>query len=644
MNPRLIVISGNLKGTEFALSEKHVSNIGRETANAVRLNDPSVSRRHCLIERKEDNRFFIRDLGSFNGVFVNGVQIAESLEIKHGDQLGIGDVSMFFLLQDAGEGEALFIGEKQFAVINDETLINQSTIRLPRAEALYLRPEKLLAELPQVARVARDLSVLLKISSVLNSTPETEALQRRLLELIAEIIPAERGAILLVETDEQNDLKIVSNFVLAFKPEKRGSNVQISRTVLERRESVSLLCNDLSQDEELRAAQSLARSSVHSLLCVPLVIFEQTLGIIYVDTSNAATAFDEDHLQLLTGIAGIAAGPLENARRTETLKAENRRLLEQFEGHHEIIGESEKMKDVFKLIAKVAPTDSTVLILGESGTGKELVARAIHRASRRQEKPFVAINCANLSESLLESELFGYEKGAFTGADRTKIGMFEAAQGGTIFLDEIGEFPFALQAKLLRVLQEREMTRLGSVRPIKFDVRLIAATNKDLEEAVKNNAFRQDLFYRLDVFNLEIPPLRERREDIPLLAQFFINKFNAQCNRNVKGVTAQARVYLQKYEWIGNVRELENVIERAVILATGDEIGLDELPVRLVEQRSKFVGAGNLNYQDAVTQAKRIIVEDAIARAGGHINEAAANLQIHPNNLYRLMKTLGIEK
>ena len=275
------------------------------------------------------------------------------------------------------------------------------------------------------------------------------------------------------------------------------------------------------------------------------------MGVIYLDASNPDAHFDENHLQLLTAIGSIAAAALDNARRMESLEQENRRLQDEISLEHNMVGDSPRMRDVYQFIARVAPRDITVLIFGESGTGKELVARAIHRTSSRANKPCVAINCAALAENLLESELFGHEKGAFTGAIAQKKGKLEVAEGGTVFLDEIGELAPLLQAKLLRVLQEREFERVGGTRTIKLDVRLIAATNRDLEEEVKKGRFREDLFYRLNVVSLRMPALRERREDIPLLASYFAAKFSQRSNRPVLGVSPQARACLDELRLAG---------------------------------------------------------------------------------------------
>ena len=299
------------------------------------------------------------------------------------------------------------------------------------------------------------------------------------------------------------------------------------------------------------------------------------------------------------------------------------------------------MQRVYHFISKVAPTDATVLISGESGTGKELAARAIHRNSTRAQKTFMAVNCAALNESLLESELFGHEKGSFTGAMAQKKGRLEIADGGTVFLDEVGELTPALQVKLLRVLQEREFERVGGTITIKVDLRLIAATNKNLEEAIEAHQFRQDLYYRLNVVSIEMPPLRDRREDIMLLANYFADKSAARCNRKFKGFSAEARECLTAFDWPGNVRELENTIERAIVLGTTEWILLEDLPEALLEREMKM-DQSIATYHQAVVQNKKQIILCALDQAKSDHAEAARLLGIHPSYLQRLIRNLNL--
>jgi Nif-specific regulatory protein len=362
----------------------------------------------------------------------------------------------------------------------------------------------------------------------------------------------------------------------------------------------------------------------------------------YLDTSNPETRFDQDQLQLVSAVAGIFAVAFDNVRRLEWLRNENERLNQEIDIEHNMVGTSPPMCRVYEFVSRVARTDSTVLIQGESGTGKELAARAIHRNGLRADKPFVAINCAAITETLLESELFGHEKGAFTGATAQKKGKLEVAEGGTVFLDEVSELASALQAKLLRVLQEREFERVGGTRSIKLDVRLIAATNRDLKEAVKDGAFREDLFYRLNVVGLTMPPLRDHREDIPLLANCFVNRYAGKCNRRPKPISQAARACLMNYDWPGNIRELENAIERALVLGSAEEILPEDLPEAVLD-RDPPVDLANCRYHSKLTELKKQLIVDALHEAGGSYTEAAKILGVHPNYLHRLIRNLNLK-
>ncbi|MCI0419986.1 MAG: sigma 54-interacting transcriptional regulator, partial [Acidobacteria bacterium] len=533
--------------------------IGREVSATVCIGDLSVSRQHCRIRRDGDN-FQVTDLESLNGTFVNGGPVAER-PLAHGDQLKIGDSCFSFLLHD----ETALPSPTSIQWDEDaDAGAASATVELRREDSIYLQPEKTLSAAFPSPRIAQNFNALLRISGAIHSLQDSEALASHLLKLIFEIIPAEQGVVLLTGSDGGFSL-IAKHGTAAIT-----SNAPVSRTVLNRvtAHRLAILDNHVLEGSELKQAASLLSAQVRSVLAVPLLLYEKVTGVIYLVTRNRAVRFDEDHLQVLTAIAGMAAVALENAQHLEELNQENRRLQNEINLQHGMVGESTKMREVLQFIAKVAPTDSTVLICGESGTGKELVARAIHQNSPRCGKPFVAINCAALIESLLESELFGYEKGAFTNALSQKKGKLETAEGGTVFLDEVGELAPALQAKLLRVLQEREFDRVGGVRPVQVNVRVIAATNRNLEDSMRAGSFRTDLYFRLNVVSFTVPPLRDRRQDIPLLASYFINKHSKQARRRVNGLTRQARAILIAYDWPGNVRELENAIERAVVLGS----------------------------------------------------------------------------
>ena len=630
--PRLIALSGSENGTVFALAEDEVS-IGREPANQIRVDDHSVSRRHCLIKRAGES-FLVVDLESYNGTFVNGVPVGEQ-SLKHGDQIAVGTVVFLFLLD-----EMEVAAPENPVELSDEELTNFSTVRLERKDALYLKPAEVMAALPGDARIARDLNALLKISTWLSTVHELAELQSTLLETLIDTIPAERAALLFA--GENADASVAAH--ARREKSQTEQSIRISRSVVERvrREGAAILCVDVTEDASISDAESLVAAHVRSLLCAPLLIRERVAGFIYLDSSNPATKLDEGHLQLLTAVSSIAAVAIDNVQQLERLQVENQRLHQEINLEHNMIGESPRMREVFRFIERIAPADATILIRGESGTGKELVAHAIHNNSERRDKPFVAINCAVLSETLLESELFGYEKGAFTGAVAQKRGRIEVANGGTLFLDEVGELTPATQAKLLRVLQERQFERVGGTRTIEVDVRIIAATNRNLEEAIKDGAFRQDLYYRLNVISLTLPALRERREDIPLLACHFVAKYSKKCKRLVSGISPETRECLLGYDWPGNVRELENAIERAVVLGNSDVIVPDDLPETLLSVAPASRGAPS--FHEAVLEMKKQYVLRALEQTNSNYTEAAKLLGIHPTNLHRLIRTLGLRK
>ena len=334
---------------------------------------------------------------------------------------------------------------------------------------------------------------------------------------------------------------------------------------------------------------------------------------------------------------------VEKALERERLKRGFERFTEEESQRYRLIGgDSPQMRAAIETAKKAASSRSTVLLLGESGAGKEVFARAIHNWSERKHEPFIAINCVGLSKDLLESELFGHEKGAFTGAHQLKKGKMELAHGGTVFLDEVGDISAELQTKLLRFLQEREFERVGGTQPIHVDVRVIAATNRDLSSAIKAGRFREDLYYRLNVIPISLPPLRERREDIPVLAKYFLRRFAAETKKNFTGIEADAEAKLVAHEWPGNVRELANVIERAAVLGQGPEITLDDLPPRIVYSEAERTSEG-LSYREAVDAARADVIRRTLATTRGNRAAAARILGLHKTHLLNLMKSLRIE-
>ena len=380
---------------------------------------------------------------------------------------------------------------------------------------------------------------------------------------------------------------------------------------------------------------------IRCIVAVPLTVTGKVLGMIYLDSTLPDGRFDEERLQFLTVLAEIAAVAVDNARYVEMLLGENRRLREEISVQHSMVGESVAMQQIYQFISRVSKSDSSVLITGESGTGKELVARAIHENSNRSSQPFVAINCAALTETLLESEFFGHEKGAFTGAMIQKKGKLEIADGGTVFLDEIGEMAPALQAKLLRVLQEHSFERVGGTRSIPTNIRVIAATNRNLQDAIKAGHFRLDLFYRLNVVSIQMPPLRDRKQDIPLLTQYFLSRICKTLKRPVMMVSQPALAYLVQYDWPGNVRELENANERVVVLGSSDSVLPEDLPTPILDiEAPSGLAAGK--FQSAVQDTKKQAILNAIEQCNGNITAAARLLDVHPNYLHRLIRNMNL--
>jgi Nif-specific regulatory protein len=614
INPRLVAVDGQWKGTLFPLEDPEVQ-LGRDAANQILLTDPSVSRAHCVLEATPSG-YTLRDLDSRNGTFVNGIPVRLH-ELVNGDRLEVGRSCFIYLTQDEG------------------TLGGEESCSRPSMITRMVLPVHSAAEVRPVAVAGNDLEVLMRISTAIHSMKALysardagarETLARHILELIFESVPAERGAVVL-----RNESADFPNQIWGWSTTKGRVLLPIDTQIIHQvvTEGVAILSNNVD-DPEIRC-----------IIAVPLSIPGRVLGMIYLDSTVPDSRFDEERLQFLTALAGIAAVAVENARYVELLIGENNRLREEISLQHSMVGESPAVQRVYQFISRVAKTDSSVLITGESGTGKELVARAIHESSERSAQPFVAINCAALTETLLESEFFGHEKGAFTGAMALKKGKLEMADGGTVFLDEIGEMAPALQAKLLRVIQEHAFERVGGTRLIPTNIRIIAATNRDLQDSIRTGTFRLDLFYRLNVVAIHLPPLRERRQDIPLLTQYFVSRICKNLKRHLMTIESETMAYLTQYEWPGNIRELENAIERAVVLGSSDTVRPEDLPSAILETEPPAgVEAGK--FQSTVQDSKRQAILNAIEQSSGNITAAARLLDLHPNYLHRLIRNMNL--
>jgi Nif-specific regulatory protein len=405
----------------------------------------------------------------------------------------------------------------------------------------------------------------------------------------------------------------------------------------------AVLSNNVQCDPRYsRKLDEIIDMSLQSILCIPLISKEKVLGVLNILNKPDGGRFTEEDLHLAQAFAGQAAIAIDNANLYDAISKENKLLREQLDlAPKLLVSFNPKMKGVIKMAQRAAESDATVLLLGESGTGKEIVARAIHTWSDRNALPFVALNCSALPEQLLESEIFGHEEGAFTGAIRRKVGKVELAHGGTLFLDEIGELKLDVQTKLLRVLQEHQFERVGGTEVITADLRIIAATNKDLREEIQNGAFREDLFFRLNVISLTIPPLRERKEDILFIANMFIQRYCAEEGRRVPTISASGKKALLEYDWPGNVRELENVLERAIVLGEKDTIDADNLLLDLALFTDKLIDL-NRPYRELVKDFKRDLIKRALDECDGNQSRAAAKLSLTQPHLSRIMKDLGL--
>lgn len=480
------------------------------------------------------------------------------------------------------------------------------------------------------------LTALLEASSLLTSTLDSRRVLNSLMELTNRLLRTEASSLLLI--DERGKRLVFKSTagakadeVLRLTPD---ADKGIVGWVIRNRKPY--VAHDVTADAEWSREISEALGfPTRSILCVPIVSRNRLLGALEAINKGGDGTFDAADIALLTALATHAAIAIENARLHAELETDARNMLDQIRRRHTLVGAAPPMKALLETIRKVTPTDSTLLIRGESGTGKELVARTIHYGSPRRAKPFTCVNCTLYSETLIESELFGHEQGAFTGAAKRRIGRFEQGDGGTIFLDEVGGISPEGQMKLLRVLQDREFERLGGSETIRVDVRIIAATNEDLEKAIAEGRFREDLYYRLKVIEITVPPLRERADDIPALVAHFLAEHSAGGGRTFAGASAEAMELLKAYRWPGNIRELRNTVERAVVLGSGDTLLPEHLPPEITA--SAAGRPGGLTLEDA----ERERIAQALENAGGNKSLAAKTLGISRNRLDRKLKSYG---
>ncbi|ADK84518.1 transcriptional regulator, NifA subfamily, Fis Family [Desulfarculus baarsii DSM 2075] len=503
-----------------------------------------------------------------------------------------------------------------------------------------------------IRREVQELQMLFKISQLLETSLDLRDVMQPVLELMSEQMDMLRGTITLLNR-ETGELMIEAAHGLSAKQRQRG-RYQLGEGITGKvvQTGRPMIVKDISEEPEFLdrtgARSGLDRRDI-SFICVPVKIGQEVIGALSVDRLYADEDSLEEEVRLLGVISSMVAQAVTLRRKSmeerERLLEENKRLQDKLKDRFHpanIIGNSKVMQDVYDLIGQVSMSDATVLIRGESGTGKELVAHAIHFNSLRGQRPFIRVNCAALPETVIESELFGHEKGAFTGALQQRKGRFELADGGTIFLDEVGDLSPTVQVKLLRVLQEKEFERVGGNQTIKVDVRILTATNRDLEDLAAHGQFRQDLYYRLNVFPIHLPPLCERGSDILLLANHFVEKFSRAAGKDIKRISTPAIDMLMSYHWPGNVRELENCIERAVILSTDDVVHGHHLPPTLqTAEASGTVLKGSL--QESLDNLERELIIEALKNSRGNKAKAARTLGVTERIMGLRVERFGID-
>jgi transcriptional regulator with GAF, ATPase, and Fis domain len=579
----------NGKPRIFPIYKKIVS-VGRAGGNDVSVDDESLADYHAQL-MFDGREFNFSEVDMRAEMLLNGKKKRRG-KLVHGDRLTLGNVDLVFSLYD----EAIAAAQ------------SDSSTELSGLRKLYDFSQRLMD---------------------LRSVPE---LLSALMDAVIEVTNADKGFLILTEADGPR-VAVARNL----KHENLSDAVrQLSDSIIKRviESKKPLIVSDALHDEQWSASESVMNLKLCSVMCAPLMAQGELLGILYVGNDNVVNLFEERSLDVLTIFAGQASLILQNALLLDSLQADFATLKQKLEMSRfgDIIGSCPTMLEVYRTVEKVATTDISVLITGETGTGKELIARALHDRSGRAQKPFIVVNCGAIPETLIESELFGHVRGAFTGAVATRLGKFQLADTGTLFLDEVGELPLSLQVKLLRALQEKVVLKVGDTKPERVDIRVVAATNRDLEAEMRNGNFREDLFYRLNVINIHLPPLRARGDDILVLAKYLLQKYAAELGGKVKGFTPNALIAVRKYDWPGNVRQLENRIKKAIVMCDKTLIGVEDLdmlpeavaPIKtLTQAREDF--------------QRRYIIE-VLERNNGNRTKTARDLGVDPRTIFRYLE------
>jgi transcriptional regulator with GAF, ATPase, and Fis domain len=589
----LIVKGPDGSEREIALV-KRITSVGRDAENDVAVGDPGLPRTalHIHFDGKDYNA------AAHEGadMTVNGKR-RSAWRLGPGDRIRVGATELFFD---------------------------------PAPRAAPVRP--------QAGQRLLALETLVRFSERLLGATDLARLLDELLDGLLEVTHADKGFLILFENGETSvrAARNVGRETIEGALDRVSDSI-IAKVVETRR---PLVVADALHDSEWSGSSSVVNLKLCSVMCAPLMQKGDVFGVIYLGNDNVVSLFDDRALEILTVFAAQASLLVQNAMLLDSLRRENVALKEAVatKQYGELIGAGASMREVYRRIEKVAGTDISVLVTGETGTGKEVVAREIHRRSGRGAGPFIAVNCGAIPESLLESELFGHVKGAFTGAVATRVGKFQAAHGGTLFLDEIGDMPTALQVKILRALQDRAVTKVGDSRPESVDIRVVAATNRVLEDEIRKGTFREDLYYRLNVVAIHLPPLRERGEDLVVIGKYFLSKYAKEFEAKIRGFTPSALVAMRKYAWPGNIRELENRVKKAVVLADRTLVSAEDLDLRpeILEPILPLV--------QAKEEFQKRYINEVLERNAGNRTKTAKDLGVDPRTIFRHLEKLEAER
>jgi len=669
--PILVLIEPGGKTRTYDLKSEKVF-IGRSAENHIPLQDHKASRQHCVVEPLPSGRWQVRDLESMNGTLLNGDDLDEKL-LEDGDRIEIGQSAIHF-------EEASPLLEMSFPQTERIRAIGGTTRSVRRRkrprDAPTTTPDEALKETENIRR-------LLEITKHINSEQNLDSLLTVILDTAIELTRSERGFLILLENGEMKFRVAHSSEGETIEHPELQISHHITSEVMQSKRTV--ISADAQMDERFRRSKSVRNLKLRSVLCTPLLFQERLVGALYIDNTYEESNFGEKDIGLLEAFSAQAAVALNNARTRVELEDKHSELQKSYHTievlNHEledriarqteelltvkeelqesrgqlslkydyrnIVGCSMKMQEIFRILDRITDVTVPVVIQGESGTGKELIARSIHFNGHRKDRPFVSENCAAISETLLESELFGYVKGAFTGAHRNKKGLFEVASGGTLFLDEVGDMSTDMQKKILRVLQEGEIRPVGGKEKIQIDVRLLSATNKDLEDLVRRGQFREDLFYRLNVVTIRIPPLRERREDINPLVEHFLKNALKEAGVASKRIPDKIMNSLVAYDWPGNVRELENEIRRLVALTAGDVIEESVLSPHIQAsshtRATAHPGGVKLSLKEVVEEVEKKMILETLAQTKWNKTKAALILGLSRLGLRKKIERYGLE-